>query len=73
VHYRDKVFGNILNTDSVPSYTTVDAALAYRTPKWDVALNLKNLTDTRYFIAANGAGALVGDPLSVFFSVSIHL
>jgi iron complex outermembrane receptor protein len=73
VHYRDRIFGNILNTDSVPSYTTVDAALAYRTPKWDLALNLKNLTNTRYFIAANGAGALVGDPLSVFFSASLHM
>jgi iron complex outermembrane recepter protein len=73
VHYRDRIFGDILNTDSVPAYTTVDAELAYRTQKWDLALNLKNLTNTRYFIAANGAGALVGDPLSVFFTASVHI
>ena len=73
LHYRDKIFGDILNTDEVPSYTTVDAELSYRTPKWDVGVNIKNLTNTRYFIAANGAGALVGDPLSVFFSASVHL
>ena len=28
---------------------------------WGVALNVKNITNERYFVAANGAGGLVGE------------
>jgi len=47
----------------------VNALLGYEAPHWGVDINLHNLTDRRYFVAANGAGALVGEPRSAFLSV----
>jgi iron complex outermembrane receptor protein len=32
-------------------------------PTWDVILNMKNLTNARYYIAANAAGTYAGDGL----------
>ena len=43
--------------------------LGYETPNWGVDLNVHNLTDERYYVAANGAGAYVGNPLSAFVNV----
>jgi iron complex outermembrane receptor protein len=72
VNYRDKIYGNILNTNSIPSYTIVNAVLAYKQPRWDLSLGLRNITNERYFVEANGAGAFVGEPLSVFAAAHIH-
>jgi iron complex outermembrane receptor protein len=47
-----------------------NAAAGYETPHWGVDLNVHNLTDRRYFVAANGAGAFVGQSLSAF--VNLH-
>jgi iron complex outermembrane receptor protein len=38
--------------------------LAYTTPRWSLSLNVKHITNERYFVAANAAGAFVGNPLS---------
>jgi iron complex outermembrane recepter protein len=48
----------------------VNAVLSYETPRWGVDLNVHNLTNQRYFVAANAAGALVGEPLSAM--VNLH-
>ncbi len=66
---RDRMFGDVLNTKSVPSYTTLDAVASYTALKWSASLGLKNLADTRYFVAANGGGGFVGEPRSVFFTL----
>jgi iron complex outermembrane recepter protein len=66
---RDRVYGNVLNTLFIPSYTTLDAVLTYTAQSWSGSLGFRNLTDTRYFAAANGAGGFVGEPLSVFFAL----
>ena len=34
-----------------------------------VALNVKNITNERYFIAANGAGGFVGEGLGAYLTV----
>jgi catecholate siderophore receptor len=39
------------NVVSVGSYTRWDATVAYRQPKYDLRLNLLNLTDKRDFIS----------------------
>jgi iron complex outermembrane receptor protein len=31
---------------------------------WSVTLHIKNVTDERYFVAANGTGGYVGNPLT---------
>jgi iron complex outermembrane recepter protein len=71
LNYRDKTFSDITNVNSVPAYVIGSAALAYETPKWGVSLNVKNITNERYFIAPNAAGAYVGDPLSVYVNVHV--
>jgi iron complex outermembrane receptor protein len=46
-----------------------NAAIGFEAPRWGIDLNIHNLTDRRYFIAANAAGAYVGESLSAFVNV----
>lgn len=51
--YVDKVYGNVLNTVSIPSYVRIDAMANYKIDKnLSLQLNIQNLTDERYFNAA---------------------
>jgi catecholate siderophore receptor len=50
------------NTVTLDSYLTFDAAAIYRSKKYDVALNLKNITDKRYFISGHGASNNLNAP-----------
>jgi iron complex outermembrane receptor protein len=70
LNYQDKSYSDITNVNSIPSYVLVSASLGYDAPHWGIDLNLHDLTDRRYFVAANGAGALVGEPRSAF--VTLH-
>ncbi|MFM0625198.1 TonB-dependent receptor [Paraburkholderia xenovorans] len=70
VNYVSKTYSDITNVNSIPSYVIANAALGYETGRWGVDLNIHNLTDRRYFIAANAAGAYVGESLSAF--VNLH-
>ena len=72
MNYRDKLYGNTLNTNSVPSYVTGDVVLSYLRDAWTLSAGVKNITDKTYFAAANGGGGLVGDPRTVFLSVSLR-
>ncbi len=66
VTYRDKLYGDILNTKSVPAYTTLDAVFSYGAERWSASLGMRNITNTTYFVAANGAGGFVGEPRNIF-------
>ncbi|WP_242618075.1 TonB-dependent receptor [Edaphobacter modestus] len=66
---RDRMYGDLLNTKFIPSFTTADAVLSYAVPRWNATFGVRNLADTRYFVAANGAGGFVGDARSVFGSL----
>jgi iron complex outermembrane receptor protein len=47
------------------------AGLSYRTPDWTARLQVSNLFDKKYILAAGSRGSLVvGDPMAVKFSVS---
>ena len=70
LNYRDKTFSDLTNLNSVPSFIIGNAEIGYEAPDWGIRLDVHNITNERYFIAANGAGAFVGDPLSAF--VNIH-
>lgn len=50
------------NTVTLDSYLTVDAAAIYRSKKYDLALNLKNITDKEYFISGHGASNNLNAP-----------
>jgi len=72
VNYRDKTYSDITNVNSVPSFVVANAMLGYQTPHWGVDLNIHNLTNQRYFIAANEAGAYAGEPFSVFLNLHFN-
>ncbi|HVJ53502.1 MAG TPA: TonB-dependent receptor [Aliidongia sp.] len=72
VNYRDKMYGNTLNTNAIPSYVTADLAASFTHDRWTYSVGIKNLTDKTYFVAANGAGAFVGDPLTVYGRVAVN-
>jgi catecholate siderophore receptor len=50
------------NTVTLDSYLTLDAAAIYRSKQYDVALNLKNLTDEEYFVSGHGASNNLNAP-----------
>jgi iron complex outermembrane recepter protein len=69
LNYEGKSYSDITNVNSIPSYVIVNAAFGYETRHWGVDLNLHNITNRQYFVAANAAGAYVGEPLAAFVTV----
>jgi iron complex outermembrane recepter protein len=70
MNYQAKTYSDITNVNSIPAYAIGNAFVGYETPKWGIDLNVHNFTNERYFVAANAAGAYVGEPLSAF--VKLH-
>jgi iron complex outermembrane recepter protein len=54
-----------------PAFTKMDAVVSHAPKDWGLSVGVQNLTDTTYFIAANSAGAFVGDPGSVFVEFKV--
>ena len=71
-NYRDKTYSDNTNVNSVPAYVIGNAMIGWDNANWGVALNVKNITNERYFIAANGAGGFVGEGLGAFVTVRYH-
>lgn len=53
--YMSNRFSNTTNTIAAGDYTRFDATVAYHQPKYDVRLNMLNLTDRKDFINASGS------------------
>lgn len=74
--HKSDAFADNLNLLKVPAYTVFDAAISYRSSYrlvgWEAALNLRNLTDTNYFINPTFAGALPGNARSIFGSLRFY-
>ncbi len=66
LNYRDKIYGDTLNTKMAPEFQKFDVVLTYAPREWSISVGCRNITDTTYFIAANGGGAFVGDPRTYF-------
>lgn len=62
-----------IQMQAIPAYLIANATFGYEEPQWGIDLNIHNFTNQRYFIAANGAGAYVGQPLSVFLNLHANL
>lgn len=73
VNYQDKSYSDITNASSIPSFAVVNMLVGYDASTWGVDVNVHNVTDRRYFTAANGAGAYVGEPRSAFVSLRANL
>jgi iron complex outermembrane recepter protein len=71
LNYQDKTYSDITNVNSIPAYVIANALVGYETPTWSLSLNVKNLTNQRYFVAANEAGAYVGNPLSAYVTIRV--
>ena len=71
VNYQSKSYSDITNVNSIPAYVIGNALLGYVAPHWSVMLNVKNVTNERYFVAANAAGAYVGNPLAAYVTLRI--
>jgi iron complex outermembrane receptor protein len=71
LNYQGITYSDITNVNSAPAFVIGNAMLGYEAATWGVTLNVKNITNERYFIAPNGAGAFVGDPLSAFITVHV--
>ncbi|MEJ1977955.1 MAG: TonB-dependent receptor [Acetobacteraceae bacterium] len=71
LNYRAKTFSDIVNVNSVPSFVIANAEISYEGRGWGASLNLKNITNQRYFIAANEAGGYVGEPFSAFATAHV--
>ena len=72
LNYRDKTYSDTTNINSVPAFVIGNAMIGWDNANWVIALNVKNITNERYFIAANGAGGFVGEGLSAFLTVRYH-
>lgn len=59
-----------MNTFLLPGYTQVDGLVAYGGGPWRLALNLRNITDERYFDSSGFAVYYPGPPRQVFLSLN---
>ncbi|WP_095056594.1 TonB-dependent siderophore receptor [Pseudomonas sp. Irchel s3f7] len=58
-NYVDDRYTALDNNVVMPAYTTVDAALLYNQPTWDMALRLRNVFDKDYYASAHGSVDLI--------------
>ncbi|HEX7890275.1 MAG TPA: TonB-dependent receptor [Ramlibacter sp.] len=72
VHKGD-TFADSIEKLRVPGYTVYNAAVFYKLGWGDIALNVKNLTDRRYYSVPTFSGALPGDPRQVLLTVRVHI
>ena len=70
VTHKSKSYADSLNVVYAPAFTVGNAAIFWRSKQYDVALNVKNITDKRYFINPTFSGALPGDPRTFLLSVA---
>ena len=73
VNYQSKRDSDLTNVNAIPAATVLTALVGYERASWGLDVNVRNLTNARYFIAPNGAGAYVGQPLSAFVSLHVNL
>ena len=66
-------FADTINAIRVPGYTIGNAALYWRQPKYEIAVNIKNVTDKRYFENPTFAGGLPGDPRTILVTLKAKM
>ncbi len=73
LNYLGKTFSDITDVNSAPSYVIGNATFSYDKSMWGFHLNVDNFTNRRYFLAANAAGAYVGNSAAVYGQVTFNL
>ncbi|MBU0746436.1 MAG: TonB-dependent siderophore receptor [Gammaproteobacteria bacterium] len=75
VNYVGARFTSLTNLVTLPNYTTLDAALQYTLGRWDVDVNIKNLTNRKYYVSAHGSNdnlILPGSPRALQVTLRTH-
>ena len=57
---------------SAPGYVRYDAEAAYLAHRWDLRVNLENLTNRHYYFAANAGRAVPGDGFRAILTGTYH-
>lgn len=73
LNYTGKTFSDITNVNHIPGFVIGNAMFGYAKSRWSLDLNVDNFTDARYFLAANAAGAYVGNPVAAYVRVTWNL
>ena len=55
MNYVGARFASLSNLVTLPAYTTLDAALQYANGLWELDVNVKNLTNRKYYVSAHGS------------------
>ena len=70
---KGRSFADTVNAIRIPGYTIGNAALYWRQPKYEIALNVKNVTNERYFENPTFAGGLPGDPRTILLTLKAKM
>jgi catecholate siderophore receptor len=54
LNYMAARFASLTNLVTLPSYVTADLAGSYKTERYELALNLKNIANKKHYISAHG-------------------
>ncbi|HEY8354501.1 MAG TPA: hypothetical protein VIK69_05740, partial [Methylophilaceae bacterium] len=66
-------YGTISNTYKLPSYTTVDASLAWQIdPRLKAELFVQNLFDREYYTGNNNFSVYRGEPLTAYARMMVN-
>jgi catecholate siderophore receptor len=74
--YQGMRYANNTNTVVVPEYTRLDATAAYKQDKYDIRLNVFNLTNNYYYeqvIASDGGRVVPGSGLTAMLTLNYRL
>jgi iron complex outermembrane recepter protein len=71
--FVDERSGDLDNSFTVDGYTRVDAAISYTTDNLRLAVNFKNLFDTKYFDGSQSSDSITpGEPFTVQGTLSVN-
>jgi catecholate siderophore receptor len=54
LNYVGARYASLSNLVTLPSYLTADLAAGYKTDRYEIALNLKNITNRKHYVSAHG-------------------
>lgn len=54
LNYVGARYASLSNLVTLPSYLTADLAGSYKTERYELSLNLKNVTNRKYYVSAHG-------------------
>lgn len=75
LNYVGERFASLTNAVVLPSYVTADLAGYYKTRDYEIAVNLKNVTDRKYIVSSHGSAdnlILPGSPRQLQVSLTVR-